>query len=324
MDDLGPDTKVVPLRRSQELGAEDRERLASTIFADEDEYGTFSRGNLVPPPASRTGPEDPAQPDPFFDRLQSEARNAPSDTEQADVTAEYFADLDARGPAEMSVSDTIATESPPLPGSARLSAPAPARRRRFTHRAARSERGKAGAIGRRTRITAARHRAAVIIAALVLVGVCAAAVLIVSPHRPTSTDSLALAPGGATPTFGPRRPQPAHHRSSRDRPATDRHGAHSRKTQVKATAHRVTHTTKTPTTAGLGNTASTTRLVSATRTEPVTTPQPTSTTPTATTTAQQPPAHPSDTPSSASTKSSGKRSAFGAQGVLGPGHSPDG
>jgi hypothetical protein len=45
-----PNSKVVRLRRNGDPSDEERQRLASTIFAEEDEVGTFSRGNLVPPP----------------------------------------------------------------------------------------------------------------------------------------------------------------------------------------------------------------------------------------------------------------------------------
>jgi hypothetical protein len=48
MDDRKPpDTNVVRLRRNGDLSDEERQRLASTIFADQDEVGTFSRGNLM-------------------------------------------------------------------------------------------------------------------------------------------------------------------------------------------------------------------------------------------------------------------------------------
>ena len=78
MDDRKPpDTNVVRLRRNGDLSDEERQRLASTIFADQDEVGTFSRGNLVPPapPAPPASNEPPAA-DPFFEQLQAEASNA--------------------------------------------------------------------------------------------------------------------------------------------------------------------------------------------------------------------------------------------------------
>jgi hypothetical protein len=73
MDDrTRPDTNVVLLRRKGEPSEAERERVASTIFAEPDDIATFSRGNLVPPPPdTRDDAEEPApSSDPFFDRLQ--------------------------------------------------------------------------------------------------------------------------------------------------------------------------------------------------------------------------------------------------------------
>ena len=44
-----PDTNVVRIRRRGDPSEAERRRLASTIFAEQDDVGTFSRGNLVPP-----------------------------------------------------------------------------------------------------------------------------------------------------------------------------------------------------------------------------------------------------------------------------------
>ena len=123
MDDLGPDSKVVPLRRSQELGAEDRERLASTIFAEQDDYGTFSRGNLVPPSSPSAAGDDPAEPDEFFERVQAKRRDQTGDadrTGEIDATAEYFARLGSQTPAEMS--GDASADPVPMSGSASRSA----------------------------------------------------------------------------------------------------------------------------------------------------------------------------------------------------------
>jgi hypothetical protein len=50
MDDRNrPDTNVVLLRRKGDPSEAERERVASTIFAEPDDIATFSRGNLVPP-----------------------------------------------------------------------------------------------------------------------------------------------------------------------------------------------------------------------------------------------------------------------------------
>ena len=56
-----PDTNVVQLRRDGDPSDEERQRLASTIFAEQDEIGTFSRGNLVPPaPTTPAAPKPPS------------------------------------------------------------------------------------------------------------------------------------------------------------------------------------------------------------------------------------------------------------------------
>jgi hypothetical protein len=69
-----PDTNVVRIRRSGDPSEAERRRLASTIFAEEDDVGTFSRGNLVPPPTDHpTEPRDDDRAnaaDPYFERLQ--------------------------------------------------------------------------------------------------------------------------------------------------------------------------------------------------------------------------------------------------------------
>jgi hypothetical protein len=68
-----PETNVVRLRRDGDLTDEERRRLASTIFAEQDEVGTFSRGNLVPPkPATPPTSEDSSALDPFFEKLQTD------------------------------------------------------------------------------------------------------------------------------------------------------------------------------------------------------------------------------------------------------------
>jgi len=55
-----PDTNVVQLRRNGDPSDEERQRLASTIFAEQDEIGTFSRGNLVPPAATTRACQRPS------------------------------------------------------------------------------------------------------------------------------------------------------------------------------------------------------------------------------------------------------------------------
>ena len=101
MDDRDqPDSDGVRLRRSGDPGEDERQRLASTIFAEEDDVGTFSRGNLVPPKQSAGRDEEaPAAPDPFFDELQSERSVSSVSTDAKPVASESTARL--VGPADL-------------------------------------------------------------------------------------------------------------------------------------------------------------------------------------------------------------------------------
>jgi hypothetical protein len=109
MDDrTRPDTNVVLLRRKGDPSEAERERVASTIFAEPDDIATFSRGNLVPPrPNTRDDAQELApSSDPFFDRLQEASRtdgthpaDLADDGESADA---YFDRLATQTPAEMS------------------------------------------------------------------------------------------------------------------------------------------------------------------------------------------------------------------------------
>jgi len=126
MDNRKPtDTNVVRLRRNGDPSDEERQRLASTVFAEQDEIGTFSRGNLVPPapttPAAHNHP--PAAADPFFEQLQrpptSDTTNAAPAVGDRDATAAYFERLGSQTPAEMSQSiepQPTATTMPGRPG----------------------------------------------------------------------------------------------------------------------------------------------------------------------------------------------------------------
>ena len=111
MDDrTRPDTNVVLLRRKGDPSEAERERVASTIFAEPDDIATFSRGNLVPPrPDTRDADEEPApSPDPFFDRLQEASKTdgtQPADlADDGESTDAYFDRLATQSPAEMSTS----------------------------------------------------------------------------------------------------------------------------------------------------------------------------------------------------------------------------
>jgi len=129
MDDrTRPDTNVVLLRRKGDPSEAERERLASTIFAEPDDIATFSRGNLVPPrPDTREADEKLApSADPFFDRVEQASK--PDGTQPADLaqggesTDAYFDRLAAQRPAEMSASGAPAPAVTPMPGSALLPA----------------------------------------------------------------------------------------------------------------------------------------------------------------------------------------------------------
>jgi len=125
MENLPPDGKVVPLRRSAGPDAEERQRLADTIFADEDDFGTFSRGNLIPPAAGAppTAGQSAAPPDPFFERLQSQAlphESFQTSPLEKDATDEYFDRLGSQSPAEMSRNVSAPPSTTSMPGSATL------------------------------------------------------------------------------------------------------------------------------------------------------------------------------------------------------------
>jgi hypothetical protein len=141
MDDRKPpESNVVRLRRDGEPGEEDRQRLSRTIFASEDEVGTFSRGNLLLPPRDPPQQEDPpAEPDPFFEQLQGVDRSATPGIPLGDRTdtVAYFEKLSSQTAAEMSAEATASQPSAvSMPGSARLSPEISKPRRR----AARSDR----------------------------------------------------------------------------------------------------------------------------------------------------------------------------------------
>jgi hypothetical protein len=117
------DRNVVPLRRGGGPDEEERRRLASTIFAEPDEIGTFSQGNLVPPP-SQSPDEEGRQPDPFFeDRLPRAADSGvtPEAPGAGTVADDYFAQLSQQSASEMA--DGLRERHQPvtaMPGSAQL------------------------------------------------------------------------------------------------------------------------------------------------------------------------------------------------------------
>ena len=123
MDDRDhPDTNVVRLRRKGDPGDAERKRLASKIFAEEDDVGTFSRGEPVPPPKS-AGHEPEAStpvPDPFFDRLQRGRTEDDTLLVESDSTARYFDQIGSQTPAEMSERISSPATRSAMPGSAQL------------------------------------------------------------------------------------------------------------------------------------------------------------------------------------------------------------
>lgn len=129
MDDrTRPDTNVVLLRRKGDPSEAERERVASTIFAEPDDIATFSRGNLVPPrPDTRDDDEELApSPDPFFDGLHEASTTdgtQPADLADDGVSTDaYFDRLATQSPAEMSTTGAPAPAVRPMPGSAQLPA----------------------------------------------------------------------------------------------------------------------------------------------------------------------------------------------------------
>jgi hypothetical protein len=141
-----PDTDVVRIRRKGDPSEAERKRLARTIFAEEDEVGPFSRGNLVPPRSDRSTQSSDAarpEPDPYFESLQRTAggdrRGGTAAEADADSqTTAYFEQLTNCAPDEMAL--MIDTPSPEraMPGSAQLPAeparPEPRRKHKRTRR----------------------------------------------------------------------------------------------------------------------------------------------------------------------------------------------
>jgi hypothetical protein len=131
--------KVVRLRRSGEPTDEERERLASTIFAEQDEVAPFSQGNLVLPSAKPpdTARDDAPPSDAFFEPLagpdSTDDRTDPP-VRQQDATADYFEHLASQTPAEMSQCIAPPARAPSMPGSANLPGDLSSPRRTRLHR----------------------------------------------------------------------------------------------------------------------------------------------------------------------------------------------
>lgn len=323
-----PDSNVVRLRRNGEPSAEEREQLASTIFAEQDEIGTFSRGNLVPPvpAASPADTERPAAPDPFFDQLQARSRG---ETEAewvagaSDATDAFFDRLGSQTPAEMSQTLTPPLAAAAMPGSASL--PSDLGAKRHQPRRPRST-SRTPSLAQRLspfRVPAVRAPLLGALGALIVAGVALAAITgTASRHgsaarRPATEANVAsgIRPLLTLPT------QPEHSArlpSDALRVQIRRRLAHPDRRRRAPKPHVVLAADRRPKSATL------TTSVAATPVE-----QPASqTVPPSSVTSQpvtQEPVAQSAGGSSVGTSSGGgSRPAFGANGVLGPGHSPNG
>jgi len=123
-----PDTNVVRIRRRGDPSEAERKRLARTIFAEEDDVGTFSRGNLVPPrsnPSIQSRDAARVEPDPYFEDLQRNSgvhghRDAAAGTDSE--TTAYFEQLTNAAPDEMALMIDAPSAERTIPGSAQLPA----------------------------------------------------------------------------------------------------------------------------------------------------------------------------------------------------------
>jgi hypothetical protein len=326
MDDRKPpESNVVRLRRDGEPDEEERRRLSRTIFASEDEVGTFSRGNLLLPPHDPPPPEPAAEPDPFFDQLQSPDQSATpgvSCGDRAD-TAAYFERLGSQTAAEMSP-DATGTQPTgvSMPGSARLPAEIdkPRRRAARRNRAATSDEPavKPTVSRRRSRFALAPVAAAT--GVLVVAGAALAAIVAGNghsgaTHRPLATHQsnsgsaatafLASSIGASKEQAGtsPRRVV-GQHRSE---------AQHHRRVGARQHGKQATRGTTTP---------------------PASSSPPASTMPVSATQPMQSNPAPQESASAASSSTSGSSGSgsagsshqpvWGANGILGPGHSPNG
>lgn len=341
MDDRDqPDTNVVRLRRRGDPGEAERKLLASTIFAEEDEVGTFSRGNLVPPKQSADGDEQaPAAPDPFFDELQNgrsvSSASAEAEPVAPESTAAYFDQIDSETPAEMSEGITVPAARSAMPGSAHLPGDIvkPSRRRRLPS-ARRKARPKSDertpsyrvALWRRARTFArellrlprrlrartaqlqpARLTLAVGIALLLAVGTGVATVVATQVSGGTSVKrSAAHRDNRARLAMASRGNAAIGRLAVRTRP---RHKTSHAKSPIR---HRAVRHTPPPapthTTAAVASAPTTAAVSTGSTQQPVT---------------QSPPAG-GGTSTAQPSSSSSDRSSFGANGILGPGHSPNG
>jgi hypothetical protein len=226
-----PDTNVVQLRRNGDPSDEERQRLASTIFAEQDEIGTFSRGNLVPP--APTTPPAPNQPppaaDPFFGQLQapptSDTTNAAVAVGDRDATAAYFERLGSQTPAEMSQSIDPQPTAAAMPGSANLPGEVTSSRRglRRAHAVASSP-GRTLSI---LRIRVAAPPLLGALSALIVAGAALAAIVGGGAHRAPAAKRLTSQHASAPSSHDAAPTMPAHLEAARSRSSLQHHNAPS-------------------------------------------------------------------------------------------------
>jgi hypothetical protein len=322
-----PDTNVVRLRRNGDPSDEERQRLASTIFAEQDEIGTFSRGNLVPPaPTAPPASDEPSAADPFFEQLQapptSDKTQPATVTRERDATDAYFDRLGSQTPAEMSQTIAPQPAAAAMPGSANLAAQLETPRRRTArHRSA-----IASSSGRMFSVLQVRVAAPPllgVLGALIVAGAAFAAIVGGGGgHRAPATKPLATKQASAPLSHHAAHPVSANLWAALARPSArhqsaPRRASHSGRRYsmpkvhiVLAADHRAT---------GRASSASGAVTPAAQSSSPTVQPSPV---------VQQPAAAPvaETTGGSGSSASSGagSRPAFGANGTLGPGHSPNG
>ena len=312
-----PDSNVVRLRRNGDPSEAERKKLASTIFAEQDDVGPFSCGNLVPPGPNPPPAEEPSpEADPFFEQFQA---SPPTADEQAvpatseDATAAYFLKLGAQTPVEMSRSLTPQPVAVALPGSASL----PSDLRTQRQRRPRSARSLSVRWPTFSRLRIAAPPLIAGLGALLVAGAALAAIVGNSTSRPPSkarpaghhASTLAtvqaasllarvhITEASSSLRHG-RAISSAHHVSRRHA---------ERKPRIVAVAdRRATHVVSHPAVIAPVQRAASQTVV----TTPV---------------VQQPATQaPSTTQASSVSSAETTRPAFGANGTLGPGHSPNG
>jgi hypothetical protein len=321
-----PDTNVVRMRRNGDPSDEERQRLASTIFAEQDEIGTFSRGNLVPPaPTAPPASDEPSAADPFFEQLQAPRPSANTQATvgggERDATAAYFERLGSQTPAEMVQSIAPHPASAAMPGSANLPGepvtPRPRRTRR--RHAIASSPGRSLSI---LRIRVAAPPLLGALGALVVAGAALAAIVGGGGHGAPAAKRLASQHASAPSSYLSALTNPAHLKAAVSRSSVGHHSATTQtsrrdrrhpaqKAHVVLAADRRRAPALSTSSAG---------VTSADQT-PSQTVQPSPV-------VQQPAAAPvadaTSSPGPSASSGASSRPAFGANGTLGPGHSPNG